>query len=216
MNLLWRRRRIGFTLIELLVVIAIIAILAAILFPVFARAREKARQASCSANLKQIGLGTMMYVQDYDEKFPRFNHCYSMTWREKIYPYVKSKQIFACPSDATTSKDGFGILRHYVANEVVFLWQRQSNCSDPNYGPRRLSEIRHVADLVMQCDDVNRNMEQIRRWVTGDFRAQLGLTGAEPKHSGGHNYSFCDGHVKWVPSVKAAANAATSKMWNNI
>ena len=90
----------GFTLIELLVVIAIIAILAAILFPVFARARENARRASCSSNLKQIGLGLIQYSQDYDEKYP-----YSRTdpdpapWQTKIFPYVKSSQLFACPSN---------------------------------------------------------------------------------------------------------------------
>jgi len=103
--------RRGFTLIELLVVIAIIAILAAILFPVFARAREKARQTTCTSNLKQIGLATMMYVQDYDERFP-------LGWRvaqtadvchpwcaitlpvlDSINAYCKNHQIWTCPDD---------------------------------------------------------------------------------------------------------------------
>jgi prepilin-type N-terminal cleavage/methylation domain-containing protein len=95
----------GFTLIELLVVIAIIAILASILFPVFARARENARRASCQSNLKQIGLGIMQYSQDYDEKYvPRDagwtdaeQRCNS--WPLLIQPYVKSVQLFACPSN---------------------------------------------------------------------------------------------------------------------
>ena len=96
-------KRRGFTLIELLVVIAIIAILAAILFPVFARAREKARQSSCQSNEKQLALGMLMYVQDYDERLP-------MRWVERgsddiyipdlIYPYVKNAQIYECPSKA--------------------------------------------------------------------------------------------------------------------
>jgi len=111
--------RSGFTLIELLVVIAIIAILAAILFPVFAQAREKARSASCLSNTKQLGLGLVMYVQDYDETFPYwswwyssdlgggpysgspytpgFNHWESI-WFNAIYPYVKNGAVFACPS----------------------------------------------------------------------------------------------------------------------
>ncbi|BCM92029.1 hypothetical protein IAD21_03908 [Abditibacteriota bacterium] len=98
----------GFTLIELLVVIAIIAILAAILFPVFARARENARRASCQSNLKQIGLGLIQYAQDYDETLPAWysgpsnisNSTTSYKWNDAIYPYVKSEQIFTCPSDA--------------------------------------------------------------------------------------------------------------------
>ncbi len=101
-------KRQAFTLIELLVVIAIIAILAAILFPVFARARENARRASCQSNLKQIGLGIMQYAQDYDERFPmRIWGAPASTdlqeynsWRRSIYPYVKSTQLFACPSNS--------------------------------------------------------------------------------------------------------------------
>ncbi|HEY3332781.1 MAG TPA: DUF1559 domain-containing protein [Capsulimonadaceae bacterium] len=97
--------RRGFTLIELLVVIAIIAILAAILFPVFATAREKARQTSCASNLKQLGLGVLQYVSDYDEIYPagQFASMYGpgCGWIGQIYPYVKSSGVFGCPSDTT-------------------------------------------------------------------------------------------------------------------
>jgi prepilin-type N-terminal cleavage/methylation domain-containing protein/prepilin-type processing-associated H-X9-DG protein len=96
----------GFTLIELLVVIAIIAILAAILFPVFAKAREKARQTSCTSNERQIGLGFAQYTQDYDEKFP-YGNVNSGTdpsgWAAQIYSYEKSTGIFKCPDDPGTS-----------------------------------------------------------------------------------------------------------------
>ena len=95
-----RRERSAFTLIELLVVIAIIAILAAILFPVFAQAREKARQASCMSNLKQIGLATTSYIQDYDETFPQASDTsWNNPWSTVITPYIKSTQTFRCPSD---------------------------------------------------------------------------------------------------------------------
>jgi len=109
--------RKGFTLIELLVVIAIIAILAAILFPVFAQAREKARQTSCLSNEKQVGLGFMQYVQDYDEQYPsglynpNFAYIYTkgLGWAGSLYPYMKSAQILKCPDDSTTgSMDTYG------------------------------------------------------------------------------------------------------------
>jgi prepilin-type N-terminal cleavage/methylation domain-containing protein/prepilin-type processing-associated H-X9-DG protein len=112
------RAKNGFTLIELLVVIAIIAILAAILFPVFARARENARRSSCASNLKQIGLGMLQYTQDYDEKLVAYGYSFLNTpylasnpatpnykWMDAIYPYVKSEQIFNCPSMASDAQN---------------------------------------------------------------------------------------------------------------
>jgi prepilin-type N-terminal cleavage/methylation domain-containing protein/prepilin-type processing-associated H-X9-DG protein len=119
MSFLTSRKRFAFTLIELLVVIAIIAILAAILFPVFAQAREKARQASCISNLKQLTLGWVMYAQDYDESFPQWfwaqnysagtNNATTL-WCNAIFPYVKNVQVYQCPSDArgVTVQDAFG------------------------------------------------------------------------------------------------------------
>src|SRR6056297_1595143 len=121
-------RRRGFTLIELLVVIAIIAILAAILFPVFARAREKARQTSCLSNVKQIGLAWQMYVQDYDEcippyyvpnsvrgpELPDIGASTTLYWQDLIYPYTKNFQIWVCPSDSSTGEIAY--IRSYGGN----------------------------------------------------------------------------------------------------
>jgi len=108
------RRKGGFTLIELLVVIAIIAILASILFPVFGRARENARKTSCLSNLKQLGLGVQQYTQDYDEKFPNAganwaaetDRAYYKTPKNVLMPYIKSSQIWKCPSDSNWAGSG--------------------------------------------------------------------------------------------------------------
>jgi len=98
-------KRTGFTLIELLVVIAIIAILAAILFPVFAKVREKARQTSCTSNMKQIGLAIVQYQQDYDEVYPTGlqDSWWANTWVLNVQPYVKSIAVFHCPDDSSTT-----------------------------------------------------------------------------------------------------------------
>lgn len=118
-------RRRAFTLIELLVVIAIIAILAAILFPVFAKAREKARQTSCASNLKQLNLAVLQYNQDYDEKMPNasiFDSTHgsweAYSWKEQIYSYVKSRQVYVCPSNSTNTNTTY--LSDWVTNTNTF------------------------------------------------------------------------------------------------
>ena len=114
----------GFTLIELLVVIAIIALLAAILFPVFARARENARRASCQSNLKQIGLGFMQYSQDHNERLPvtiSSDNRYPGGWAGPLWPYVKSKQVYKCPSDETPNHSVQAVMSYAYNSNVALL-----------------------------------------------------------------------------------------------
>lgn len=119
------RKKRGFTLIELLVVIAIIAILAAILFPVFARARENARRSSCQSNLKQIGLGILQYAQDFDERFmPGANNMSQSGagWGTQVQPYVKSIQIFRCPSDPYVQAPYFPYGAAYLPSTFSYFY----------------------------------------------------------------------------------------------
>ena len=120
------RHAVGLTLIELLVVIAIIALLAAILFPAFARARENARRASCQSNMKELGIGFIQYVQDYDEKFPcgAFPNAAGEGWGAQVYPYVKSTQIYVCPDDQS-------IPYQYDANQYVVSYAYNASIPYP-------------------------------------------------------------------------------------
>jgi prepilin-type N-terminal cleavage/methylation domain-containing protein/prepilin-type processing-associated H-X9-DG protein len=128
----------GFTLIELLVVIAIIAILAAILFPVFAKAREKARQITCASNEKQLGLGFLQYSQDYDEKWPTGDDGnLGQGWAGEIYSYVKSTGVYHCPDDPTGPQVGSNYTSvpiSYAAN-LSLLRTDGGSATDPHPGP---------------------------------------------------------------------------------
>ncbi len=195
------RAKRGFTLIELLVVIAIIAILAAILFPVFAKAREKARQASCASNLKQIGLGFAQYVQDFDERFPYTNNGGSQYWPTEVYPYTKSYQIFRCPDDSTT-------------NGCSYLGNNQ-------YSAIAIAQVPKVAEFIMVTDgNANGNPggntgDGHHMANTGNFNginadytmwdATARMTDPNngmPRHSGGMNVLYCDSHVKYRGGIQ--------------
>lgn len=191
----------GFTLIELLVVIAIIAILAAILFPVFARAREKARQTSCLSNLKQLGLAVQMYTQDYDETY-----CMSVygvppnrifTFYDAHLPYMKNVQIFQCPSDPrrndlVTFFGAFGLVTmgnfrytSYMGNYAVFEDGDLFGML-PTTTPISEAEIPFPAFNTVFYDG----------WLTPTFNSPVTNV-----HNDGVNSAFLDGHAKFVKVI---------------
>ncbi len=199
--------RKGFTLIELLVVIAIIAILAAILFPVFARAREKARQSSCLSNCKQMGLAAMMYAQDYDDRLVPicvvFAAAHDAYWYQHLYPYIKNYQIFLCPSESGHTSirqvdyptSGRTFPTNYGGNAFVL------KATDPRYGtgPPSLAEIRYPAETLIIADsDWTRSTTDYHccnaYWLDSGFYAARFIPA---RHNGGANMVFADGHAKW-------------------
>ncbi len=175
----------GFTLIELLVVIAIIAILAAILFPVFGRAREQARKATCQSNLKQLGLAAFMYVQDWDEKWMLSSNWAGTGSSEALNGYIKNDGVWDCPSLSGTSS----VQTDYAFNSNVAGSTNASFTNDPS--------------AVICMGD-----------AAADHRStvQASSTGwATTTHSEGINYLFCDGHVKWIRNGQTSPSATMTK-----
>ena len=206
-----RRSTRGFTLIELLLVIAIIAILAAILLPVFAQAREKARQITCASNEKQMMTAEFMYVQDYDGVHtnpygegpdpPGTN-----AWNELLDPYVKSQAVFLCPDD--TYNRGTAVPVSYSENfdyddEAATGKWGQDLYGWPAY--QKDSSITAPASTIFIAERWNGYHQWGQGWAQDDFcndseflYGQNGGIAASKGHSGGSNYAFCDGHVKWM------------------
>jgi prepilin-type N-terminal cleavage/methylation domain-containing protein/prepilin-type processing-associated H-X9-DG protein len=202
--------RRGFTLIELLVVIAIIAILAAILFPVFAKAREKARQSSCLSNTKQIVLGVLQYAQDYDETLP-----YASTWGEPtpknwfdyLEPYVKNTQIFRCPSQ--NGANGYGWNYQNLGYRAA--------ANDYRYGPgTSLGAIQQPAELIVLGDNPDVASGQYGAgsvYIYGPTQVSPpadGVGNVSGRHNEGGNYAFSDGHSKWLSRTNAAGE---NRLW---
>ena len=216
------RNRRGFTLIELLVVIAIIAILAAILFPVFARARENARRASCQSNLKQIGLGLLQYTQDYDEKMILHNPQDpagepDRRWVDIIQPYVKSYQMFDCPSNAgakATPNTGIssygGNVTNYLNDQAVQGQVPTPSFSIPDRGISvSLSQLGSAATTYWVGDSTNFEVA----WADIGTQPAIGGTAGNrtlgnlrERHLETINVLYADGHVK---AVKLNALVAT-------
>lgn len=195
------KRKTGFTLIELLVVIAIIAILAAILFPVFARARENARKSTCQSNLKQLGLALAQYAQDYDQVFPamfwsgsRWEPYYGSTansyYRGELMPYIKNDKIWVCPSTTHTTCS-------YIYN---ILMERKSETI--------IDKPADTAAMADSCWDNCWAIDTANQALPGPpfNNSPQRLT---DRHGDGANFLYVDGHVKWQ-----ATKGFKASWWN--
>jgi len=192
-------KRKGFTLIELLVVIAIIAILAAILFPVFARAREKARVASCQSNLKQIALAGAMYAQDDDECSVIYLGAAGLYWPTLLDPYIKNTQVFTCPGrqqQYPCCSYGGGYA-DYCINMNLAGWNDTLGRVDKG---KSLAEVPRSADLIHFADGLLwANHSNYFYRIGGDqLSYPSGTTVTYSRHFRGVNCALFDGHVKWL------------------
>jgi prepilin-type N-terminal cleavage/methylation domain-containing protein/prepilin-type processing-associated H-X9-DG protein len=217
-----RTSRRAFTLIELLTVIAIIAILAAILFPAFAKAREKAQQTSCTSNLKQLSLGILMYTQDYDQLLPGawggpggvnqlggWTFCSSFATgasgafdpsQGSIFPYIKNAQIYVCPDDDVEQGQS------YAVNSLLL---NPTGLTSAFHSGMRLTRIHAPSSTVLLVEEASTPVGSTNDgWFyldpsTVDTLAQW--------HNNGGVQAFCDGHVKWsganITQVLAGASS---------
>lgn len=266
------KKSTAFTLIELLVVIAIIAILAAILFPVFARARENARRSSCQSNLKQIGLGIIQYGQDFDERFPLafpgqdtidedgsggtpLAHSPELasgdepgtqyrvyigsannwrSWQDLIYPYVKSSQIFTCPSvpKANSIYPSYGY-SGAISGVNRYSYTGADDDGTYPYYPARASEIKRAAETLMLVEwyptagsqGLSTSPYWLCRTVPGCGSYVAGSFPITHRHFEGMNVTYVDGHVKWhkadqggrslpLTQHNTSGNFTNNRYWN--
>jgi prepilin-type N-terminal cleavage/methylation domain-containing protein/prepilin-type processing-associated H-X9-DG protein len=211
--------RCGFTLVELLVVIAILAVLAAILFPVFARAREKGRQASCTSNLRQLGTAFHLYVADYDSRLPLsttdyYQRCQGFWWYESLDPYVRNSQVYACPSggpgnfsnrcNCSVQTGYLGRYPHLMDGKATYTYDLWDTANGPRYSGLKLDQVSRPAEKFLIGDGL------CYHWHVWDLPMDPTKTGLPPQtwgaivtdpevapHNGGYGITFLDGHTKW-------------------
>lgn len=177
----------GFTLIELLVVMAIIALLAAILFPVFGRARENARRSSCTSNLKQLGLGIMQYAQDFDEKYPMGMQAgWANSWAVTVQPYAKSYEVFRCPNESNLAPltgwswtgQSISYAANMYSNGCTTLWgvmgTKGSSCLD--FPSRSVGDVGRPSETILLAE--RHNTEVVKNGGVGNMTGySIGLSG---------------------------------------
>lgn len=214
-------RHSGFTLIELLVVIAIIAILAAILFPVFARARENARKANCQSNMKQLGLGLTQYCQDYDERLPP-NYQYNPPpstnltwWDDMIQPYVKNYALLVCPSNRPGTTYTYA-RPPGLPNPLYFGYSANANgggvapvpMAGGVGGGSAIAQIEDSTGTILLCES---NDIEVNNFATEtDAGNPNGVGNIAMRHNDGANWLFADGHVKFLKRTTQAMWTARS------
>jgi prepilin-type N-terminal cleavage/methylation domain-containing protein/prepilin-type processing-associated H-X9-DG protein len=238
-----RTTRRGFTLIELLVVIAIIAILAAILFPVFAQARDSARQTTCLNNCKQLGTALMMYAQDYDESYPSWTYATTpgglkygqrwadwsfATWVDALMPYVKNNQVFACPNGPKTGANflfgpkGAQFPVNLAINEYIEDRSRGfstiSALSGARNGPSDVTVIAesNYAGIYQDWTDNYKIPGKPNNFGLYRFYCANGAGNniCVPRHRDhGINAVFADGHAKFVNGANIRGGAGDNREW---
>jgi prepilin-type N-terminal cleavage/methylation domain-containing protein/prepilin-type processing-associated H-X9-DG protein len=195
----FKRTARGFTLIELLIVIAILTVLAAILFPVLAQAKERARRASCLSNGRQLGLAFLQYAQDFDEFYPLTVHAGDgFSWTQTIDPYLRNKQVFRCPGDLsanwnhpTTPRKTSYFLNNYMPGTGPY--GKMSSIASPT----------NVVYIAESADDKTRDHFHPDQWggatnfawdAGRDETTEIALR----RHQEGFNTVYADGHSKWA------------------
>ena len=228
------KRKVGFTLIELLVVIAIIAILAAILFPVFTAAKAKAQQVACMNNMKQLSIGVLRYADDHQGAFPQCCDSYSWTWgtwRERVQPYVKSKAILRCSSKTKQLGNVPDPYSHYgLATGITHPDLARpgfiTTTGSWGYGFTYLHKLQQPSRTFMIAENkesdwsVEPMTDYSPHWYSGPggpgtfYPYHLRSNGTTSDYNGGGNFIFCDGHVKFMlVNACESYDAATNKRY---